>query len=172
MRGTVACVLAVLVLVSAGCGRKSKRDQAAAERMVEGAMRMATGQKTDVDVSGETVRFKSKDGDVVISGGKGGKLPKGFPKDIPSYKGAKVIQSAARDALQFSVALQTDDKVAKVAEYYRSTMKAKGWTEEQVLDMPNRSIQSYTKDGRGAQLMVMQSGEGQTVITLASGPSK
>jgi len=162
------------MLGSVGCGRKSaaeRRNEAAAERIVANAMRMATGQKTDVDVDGGTVRFSSEDGDVVISGGDGAKLPKSFPKDIPVYKGASVLQSAVHNETEFSVTLQTKDSMRKVADYYRSTMKSKGWTEEQVLDTGNQSIQAYTKGDQGANVMVMK-GEEQTVITMAVGENR
>ena len=157
-------LVAAVALVCFGCGRR-KAEEALAEKIVENAIEGASGGETDVDLSGDTVTVKSKEGTMVMSGGGNVSLPDKFPKDVPVYKGAKVITSmSAKDGM--SVTLQTADPLAKVGEFYKSRMDAQGWESETSLNTGNQTILGFKKESRSASVIMMASKEGGTTISL------
>lgn len=165
----VVTVLAVVFTLT-GCrrSRKKESEEEAADRIVSRAVSLASGKKTEVNVSGDTVQFKDAEGTLTVNAGEGAKLPDTFPKDIPVYKPASVMQSASRNENEFSVALQSKDDVEKIASFYTEGMAAEGWDAGQQMNMPNRSIHSYQKGKRMIHLMIFK-GEDETVITIGGG---
>ena len=161
--GWLIPVLAIS-LVCFGCGKR-QADEMAAEKIVENAIEGATGGEANVDLSGETVTIKSKEGTMVISGGENVSLPDNFPKDVPVYKGAKVLTSiSSKEGM--SVTLQTTDAVAKVAEFYKTQMAAQGWQSEASLDTGHQTMLNYKKEARTAAVIIMADQDGGTTITL------
>lgn len=169
-------VLLVVGLASVGCGKKTAEkaemtDKDVASHIVSKALTLASGKETKVEVGGETITVRGPDGEVVMQGGKGATLPDNFPKDVPIYKGASILHSVAKGTEAFSVSMATKDDVPTVVRFYRDKLTADGWTVENAMDTPERSIQSYKKGERGVSLMVMK-GDDQTVIALACASSK
>jgi len=165
-------VVIVLVVMIAGCGKKEKPAKATddvASEIVSRAVSMASGQKTEVKVDGETVKITGTDGTVTVHAGKNGKLPEDFPTDLPRYKGAEILQSASQGKEAFAMSMQTEDALAKVAAFYKKEMASQGWESETAMDMPNRSILAFKKGNRAVNVMLMKNKEGGTVISLGGG---
>lgn len=169
LKWMIVCVTVVSMLGVTGCCRKAKNvDEAAAEKIVERAIRMSTGNKAEVDMSGDSVQIKTKDGDMVMSSGAGAKLPETFPKDVPIYKGAVIIHAVSQADTAHSVTMQTKDSMEKVAEYYKTALTSKGWTEAQEINMPGQAIRGYEKGDRVVSVMTVP-GDGQTHVNLSVG---
>jgi hypothetical protein len=163
-------LLIVFSLALANCSGESEKitTQKGEEAMTEKSIESSSVEKVDVDVSGETVRIKSKEGNVTISGGANISLPDLFPKDIPIYEGAKVLHSMESiEEKAVSVSLTTKDDQATVVEYYKSTMKSQNWEEKGLMELPTKKILMYAKGKRNANL-VIATGEGQTQIIITT----
>ncbi len=71
---------------------------------------------------------------VTVPGGKvsvGGSLPSSFPKDFPTYKGAKYVgglESTQRGVSGFYATWETSDSADKVLSYYKDAFKNSAWT--------------------------------------------
>ena len=102
---------------------------------------------------------------MVISSGADAQLPSNLPDDVPIYKGAGVLQSMTKDENEFTVTLQSADDMSKVVDYYKTTMKAKGWGSEGTVDMPGRWMQMHAKGNRAVSLIVAGADD-QTTITI------
>ena len=148
-------VLAVLVVLSAGCGKK------ASEKMIESAMR-AQGKDADVTINSDTMQVKTKDGD--MSFGEGTKLPENWPDDVSVYTGLKLL-SAMKTKEGFSIQGTTSDAQDKVAAFYKEQLTKSGWTEDTVMTQPQMAMLNYKKDKRA--LVVIISGEGvETSVSI------
>jgi hypothetical protein len=163
-------LLIVFSLALANCSGESEKTttKKGEEAMTEKIRESSSVEKVDVDVSGETVRIKSKEGNVTISGGEGISLPGLFPKDIPIYEGAKILHSMESiEEKAVSVSLTTKNNQATVVEYYKSTMKSQNWEEKGLMELPTQKILMYAKGNRNANL-VIASVEEQTQIIITT----
>jgi hypothetical protein len=166
LKRLIVCMTVVAVLGAAGCCRKAPNaDEEAAEKIVERAIRMSSGNKAEVDISGETVRIQSEEGDVVMSSGGNAKLPDTFPKDVPVYKGAEIVHTMAQGTGAHSVTMRTGDDMEKVAAYYDSELASKGWKKAQEINMAGRVMRGYEKGGRVVSVMGATA-DGKTHISL------
>jgi len=167
---TVVGVVLVVGLLGTGCRKKEKTaEDEAASRIASRAVSLASGKDVKVDVEGETVTFTDAEGEVTVRGGKGTELPANFPKDVPVYKGAEILQTSSHAGTDFSIAFQTRDAVDKVADFYKNEMESEGWESEQALTMPNRAILAYKKGNRMVTLMIAADEDGGTVVTASVG---
>jgi hypothetical protein len=157
--GAVIIGVIVLGLVANGVGRRAGDD--AAERAIEAA----TGGKVHVDSNGNEVTVKTDQGTWTTAN----KLPDDFPSDVPVYAGAKVtgsVAAAGTAAGSHYVGLETTDALATVIAWYRSEVKAKGWTVVTDATVNGGLILSATKDSRALSVTVTGE-EGKVVIGLA-----
>ncbi len=150
-----------LLLVLAGCGRKG--DEEAAEQ----AIKAATGADVEVTEDGGTVKMKTEDGeDVTVTAGGDAKLPADFPKDVPLYKGAKMVATAnTPEGVQ--VSLQSSDAADTVAAGCRKLMEAEGWTAGASMDMGAMTMLVFKKDDREVAVQVMNDGKQTTINVIA-----
>jgi hypothetical protein len=84
-----------------------------------------------------------------------------LPSDIPRYPGATESGNAGMPMTQ----MQTTDPAAKVAQFYTQQMGAENWTLTNTSPAGNAIVQSWEKDNRMADIMIMSSG-GTTQITI------
>lgn len=84
------------------------------------SLETATNGKVKVTDNGVTV----KNGDTTVSSE--GKLPEGFPSDVPSYSGGKIIYSAKSGNLYY-VTFSTSDAPKKAFDNYKASLKSNGW---------------------------------------------
>ncbi len=93
-------------------------------------------------------------------------LPSNFPNDIPTYSGAKTLQSVGKikeDA--GDVMLQTTDAASDVKDFYSRQMTDQGWKEESNSSQgADTYILSYSKDDRAATVTINHSGKETTIL--------
>ncbi|MDI1320786.1 MAG: hypothetical protein PSW75_11440 [bacterium] len=146
-------LLSALLLVTAGCGRKSSQKTTVGGVTVE--------QKGD----DATVEFKGKDGEPgmkIMSNEKGGVLPAEFPKDVPIFKDALVVSAyIAGDAMQVQTTFKAP--LEEGMKFYEEKMKVDGW-EVSVMKMEMMNMVTAKKGQR--QCTVMFSTEDN--LTVAS----
>lgn len=117
--------LAALLLVTAGCGKKTTQKTTVGGVTVE--------QKGDVT----SLEIKGQDGNPgmkVSASEKGVPLPANFPKDIPIFKDATVtMANTTGDIMQ----VQTKFKApwTEALQFYADKLKAEGWKVENVMNM-------------------------------------
>ena len=157
--GSWGVVLAVVVVLSAGCGKKAS--ETASEKMIESAMR-AQGQNADVTINSETMQVKTKDGD--MSFGEGTKLPENWPDDVQVYTGLKLL-SAMKTKEGFSIQGTTTDALDKVAAFYKEQLATSGWAEDTVMTQPQMTMLSYKKDKR-TMVVVIGGQDAETSVSI------
>ena len=150
-------LLAFAVLALPGCKGKS-----AAERMAENALEKATGGKAEVDVKGETVSIKTKEGEVQF--GALTDWPADLPGDIPKFEGAKVKSAVKADmGEENGWVINLSDVEAEAVDKYIEELKAAGFSSD-VLAKTEDFVQfqgkkgdvsvmvTYTKNDKGLSL--------------------
>jgi uncharacterized membrane protein YgcG len=125
------------------------------------SLETATNGKVKVTDNGVTV----KSGDTTISSE--GKLPDGFPSDVPKYNGGKIVYSAKSNDLYY-VTFSTTDAPKKAFDNYKESLKSNGWTAGDSsseafygdtytinLEKDNRKVNAtVTPDGNGSNVAV------------------
>lgn len=180
----------VVIAVLVGCGGKSAEEDAAealAEKMVEqaaqaegadvdvdmssGSMKIRgrdkEGGTVDVSIDGESATVTSEDGTATMTAGAAAKIPDDFPKDVPLYEKMKVMavqQDSASGA--FSITAQSQDSVAKIAEFYKKQAESNGWTQASEMSQgAAMHMLGYSKGDRNMNL-VLAGENGATNIQL------
>jgi hypothetical protein len=154
-----------LVLACAGCGQKA--GEKFAEKMMEKAIEKEHGGHAKVDLSQGSVKVTTDQGESVATYGAGASVPRDFPEDVPVYGGAKVMTSASTPEGHL-LTLTTKDAVQKVIESYQSSLSAKGWKQEGLVDMGEQKSLAFKKGERAVAIVVASSGEGGSLITLSA----
>jgi hypothetical protein len=165
-KGTAVLVLGIAtgMVLCSGCGRKANRS-VAGEAMAEKLMEKAMGGGAKVDIKGEQVHVKTKDGEMLVGGTEGLKVPDSFPKDVPVYKGAKVVQSFSRPDGQ-TLMLQTSDSGETIMDFYSKEMKSGGWSEEMAMRQEKGGMLAYKKEERIVNLVVSDTDDEGRMIHL------
>jgi hypothetical protein len=159
MRYFSVAVLCCAVALS-GCAKK------AGEKKIEKAIEKQTGGKADVDLSEQSLKVKTDNGEMRMTAGKSAKVPDKFPKDVLVYKKAS-IEAAVEVPQGFNLVMSTGDDKTKVIETYKKEMAAGGWTQKGSMDMGAQMMLMFEKDKRAAHIMVMTE-EGKTRITVTA----
>lgn len=168
MKGSLRILLALVAVVAlvamSGCG-------AIVERAVKGGVESATGVK--VDESNNSVSVQAKDGSLNMSND--GKLPEGFPEDMPVYENGKIttgMMSESDNGKAFTVSISTDDAADTVFDWYVTQLKDKGWTVTTTMKTDKGGILGGEK---GDQVFTVGIGAGssdedKTAITISVSP--
>ena len=101
-----------------------------------------------------------------------GKIPAGFPKDVPLYGGAVVTmaQTGAQQHL-FNVVLASQDDIGKITDYYKRSLETNGWTIENTMTSEPMSAFTAVKDHRRLILQIVAQGGGRTInLTVSDKP--
>lgn len=115
-------VLALVVLVS------SSACQRAADSAADAAIERASGGKVEVERDGDTVVFKTEDGQMAVQGGDSLALPADYPKDV--YLPADYAVNSVMDLQGMNVlGLRAPGQVPALFADARKTMLAQGWKE-------------------------------------------
>ncbi len=166
-RNMVLVALCLVLAVVPGC---KKASESSAEKAAERAIEKATGNKADVNISGEGVKVTGKEGgkefSYEVSGKGGGALPKSFPGDVPRYPGATVLSSMSQGNEMSMVTFQTGDATDRVYEFYSAELKDGGWEIVNEVSTPQmRMISGKKKADRQANVTVI-GGDGKSTITV------
>jgi len=156
-RSRVLAVMCLVLAVAPGC---KKASESSAEKAAERAIEKATGNKADVNISGEGVKITGKEGGKEFSyevAGKGGAaaLPKNFPEDVPRYPQATVQSSMSQGNAMNMVMFQTGDAPDKVQAFYGAKLKDGGWEIVSEVSTPQMRMISAKKAGREANVTVV-----------------
>jgi hypothetical protein len=150
MKGTLRVLVALAVVAAllavTGCG-------ALVQQAAKSGVESATGVK--VDESGNSVTVTGQDGSSMTSSADG-KIPEGFPSDMPLYTPGTIKQGIVSDSGSgkgFIVAIETPDAWADVFAWYETQLKDKGWT-----------VDSTMKTGEGG---LLTGGNGSQVFNIS-----
>ncbi|MCK5851175.1 MAG: hypothetical protein KAH23_09690 [Kiritimatiellae bacterium] len=153
MRSLLVCLVLVLVI---GCGKKSEEELA--EKLAEQMLEAQIGQGLSVDISGDTVSMKDKDGKALLTAGKAAVIPASFPKDIHVYKGS-IVEVAMDMPTGKMITLLSKDTLYTVLATYKKKMSAQGWTEKTSMDMGEQAVLSLEKSGRMVNVTIAKDEE-------------
>ena len=144
-------ILFVVLIVILGCGEKA--EEKAAEKIMEKVIASNIGDKATVDIEGENIQIKTKDGTMRITSGESAELPSGFPKDIFLYDNADLNSSMALPE-GYTLSFQTKDDPLKVSETYLKEMAANGWSKEMSMDMGEQKMLGFQKEQRVVNVII------------------
>ncbi|GEM_PF-571015 len=142
-----------LALFGWGCNpfqaAQDKVNEKIGEKVAEGILGKATGADIDLNNGGEDVTFTDNKNGGTASFGEDVKLPDGFPSSAILYPGAKNkgVTMNTKDNVAVWVMQETADDVKKVADWYASETKSKGWTEDSNMNLGGSALVSWSKDG-------------------------
>jgi hypothetical protein len=135
--------LAALLLVTAGCGKKTSQKTSAGGVTME--------QKGDV----ATIEVKGKDGEPgmkIVASDKGVPLPENFPKDVPVFKDA-LVTAASTLGEMFQVKTNFKGSIQEGLKFYAEKLKSEGWNVTVALDQGDSGVVSAKKDNRECAVM-------------------
>lgn len=160
----VGAALLVAALVT-GCGADEKVAEKAAERAL-------SKDGADVDIDGEKVTVKDKDGNVT-SFGEGVELPADFPEEVPLPQGEYKVNSVLTqgDETTMMLAFEASD-MTSLEEHIKSGLTGAGYTVEDGMRIDQESgkqvhfTATSTEREVSIMLMVSPQDEGTAVYTL------
>ncbi len=158
----IGIVVAVFVVV-AGCKMALRSiGQNIAEKMIEDA----SGGKADVDMKNGSMTITTSEGTVTTGTGK---VPDGWPTDVPVYAGATVQFSGMNNAGAgqggMALVLTSKDDAETIVKYYKTTLQAGGWTVVNTMEAQGSTILLLTKDTKALSLSITGA-NGETSITM------
>ena len=154
-----------LVFVSViGCGKNS--EEKAAEKLVEKMLEAQLDQNVSVDISGDSVSMKGKDGTTVLATGRAATIPASFPKDVHVYKGS-TVEVAMDMPTSKMITLLAKDSLSVVMATYKKNMSSQGWKEQSFMDMGEQAMLTFEKSERVVSVSISKDDEsGGTRIML------
>lgn len=120
MKRLFVALLVILLICSllAGCGTKEKIEQKVGEKIAEEAVEKALGDKnTDIDIDGDKITVKDKEGGTLTFGG--GEWPD--IDFIPEFKQGKIISATHDSKGKAMIIMEEVDR--KSFEDYRENIK-------------------------------------------------
>jgi hypothetical protein len=171
MRILIYLALVLLLAFTFGC---KKAAQTASETIAEKAIEQGSGGKVDVDLKngGATITDKET-GNTTTVDAKGGKMPEGWPKNIPQYPGSKVTQSSATDTEKgksFSIILETQDAVDKVNEYYAKELKGAGFKKSTEMTRDD-GVTVFYQSEKEVLTMTIFTDKSKTILSISLTPN-
>jgi len=172
-------VIAVVVLVGLGIvGRIAS--QYMARKAAGGFLSALTGGKANVNLTGDEVTVKDKDGNEITIGGEGAKLPKEYPSSIPEPKNGKVItswSSTTDERIGISVIWEVSDSVDSIYESYKQAIENAGFKITGTFSADDTMTFTFVKNGEeemeeGGTIGVGKGDGGKTNVTLMYGANK
>jgi hypothetical protein len=172
-RSGILAVVCLVLVAAPGCRKAS---ESSAEKAAERAIERATGNKADVNITGEGVKITGKEGGKEFSyevAGKGGEvaLPGNFPEDVPRYPQATVQSSMSQGNAMSMVTFQSGDSPEKVHDFYSAKLKDGGWEIVNEVSMPQMRMINAKKAKREANVTVV-SDKGKCTISVVYSDGK
>ena len=164
-----ACLLVACVALLPACSREETPEP----KSTEGGAK-TEGELPKLPPGAAKAIESSQDGKIKVTSGKGkcviketdgtgkvaitpdgGKLPKGFPKDVPVYRGATIVGAIQKDK-GHTLVLSSKDAPDTVLAAYDKVLKAQGWLPQEAT--PGTPMLAYRK-GERACVIVTTPGE-------------
>jgi hypothetical protein len=160
----VVIVILLALLGWAGQMMTAKMTSFTGEKLAEKLLERAGGPGTDVDINGDSVQVKMKDGSGSVEVGNAS-LPDSWPKDVPVYAGAKIQYSGSQADGNQGVIAMSMDAPEKILAYYKETLMKDGWKNTQSVSTGAANAMQFEKDGRAISVSIISS-DGGSMITL------
>lgn len=158
-RAAALAVGAIALLSLAACG------ESAGEAAAEAAMEAAGAQDVQIDEDGESISYRTEQGEVTITGGESASLPDDFPDDV-YLPGEYVVESTLAMKADLFIGLAVEEDVPSLYAAARESMAGHGWTETMAaLENNDNGLLTFEKDDRGAVLSMSRE-EGGTTMGL------
>jgi hypothetical protein len=165
-RRTMALIAVVALLtfavMASGCAQ-------IAEQAAKSAVESATGVK--VDESNNSVSIKGAGGGLTAS--TDGKLPEGFPEDMPVYENGTIatgISSKSDKGTGFLVGIDTADTAGDVFDWYDAQLKDEGWTVKTSMKTDDGGLLGGEKGTTSFTIAVGPGSGGKTSISISLSP--
>lgn len=158
-------VLATLAVVLTGCGKAAVTQQAT-EKALENAIEKESGGQAKVDISNDSYKVETKDGNVEI--GQNVKLPEGFPGDVYVIDGNIISAFSEPTKENYTVSIQVDKSLSEMMEIYQEKLKDDGWQITGNMAFGDSSTVIAEKGDRTATVMAGKSDD-KTSITISTG---
>lgn len=156
-RAAALVVGALALLFLAACG------ESAGEAAAEAAMGAAGVQDVEIDEDGESISYRTRQGEVTITGGGSARLPGDFPDDV-YLPGEYVVESTLVMKADLFIGLAVAEDVPSLYAAARESMAAHGWTETMAaLENSDNGLLTFEKDDRGAVLSMSREEDGATM---------
>lgn len=160
----VVLIALTLVVVVAGCGGISEKvGEKAAEKMIE------KGTGGEVDIKGDDVTIKTKEGDTEVNIG-AQKLPDGFPKDFPLYKGAEIagaMSTKENGKTSMIVTFTSKDDFTKIVEFYKDKEQLGDYDVASTLDFSEAFTVGLKKGDVDAGSVMVGKNDNDTSIVIS-----
>ncbi len=171
MRILLYLALVLLLAFTVGCWKAA---QTASENLAEKLIEQGSGGRVGVDFKngGATITDKETGNKTTVDA-IGGKMPEGWPENIPQYPGSKVTQSSATDTEKgkaFSLILETQDAVEKVNEYYAKELKGSGFKKTTELTKED-GVTVFYQSNKDVLTMTIFKENGKTLLSMSLAPS-
>ncbi|MEI6108179.1 MAG: hypothetical protein WCR49_14360 [Opitutae bacterium] len=149
--------LAVLLLITAGCGKKTSYQTSKGGVTIE--------QKGDT----VTMDYKDKAGGMkVVANDKGVALPATFPKDIPLFKDSLVdVANTMADTMTMHTTFKAPWQEAM--QFYADKLKAEGWKVDSVMNLGDNGLVVAKKDTRQCSVMLTKDGDHSVAQIMLTG---
>lgn len=154
--------LVALLLITAGCGKKTSQKTSVGGVTME--------QKGDV----ATIEVKGKDGEPgmkIVASDKGVPLPENFPKDVPVFKDA-LVTAANTMGEMFQIKTTFKASLAEGLQFYAEKLKSEGWNVGTVLNQGDSGIVSAKKDNRECAVMFGKEDDLTMALIMTTVPGK
>lgn len=97
-------------------------------------------------------------------------MPTDWPSDVTLYPGAQITTSANVNPTDgkpgMMVMFQTSDAVQKVADFYTTSLKSKGWKIDGSMNMGTQGMVIAASKGTNKLAVSLAGSAGQTTVTL------
>lgn len=138
---------------------------------MENEIENETGAEADVDMNADgSMKVTTKEGTYTTGSNT---MPEDWPEDAPVFADATVQFSGSTNPVDggpgVAAVLMTDASVETVMAFYTDELTKKGWTIVSTMQAQGTNVIGATKDDRVLSLMVGDSGNGQTSITIGVG---
>ena len=155
-------ILAALLLVTAGCGKKNADSK-------------TSGFGVTTEKKGDTVTLEAKGlngnpGMKAVASEKGVPLPENFPKDVPLFKDALVTMATTMgDMLQVKTTFKAP--VEEGMRFYEEKMKGDGW-EISVMKMEGANMVTGKKAQRQCSVIFSTEDKVTVAVIMTAGAGK
>ncbi len=155
----VVLISTLMVLTLASCGVREKVNQEISEKVTEGVLNKATGGAADIDIEGDKLSIKGKDGEELTIGGN--EWPDtGAASKIPKIKNGSVVSAFNSDT---SCVIILEKVTQQDFTDYVDEVKALGYTNDAFTYSADESHSYSASAEDGSAISVTYSGGDETI---------
>lgn len=156
-RAAALAAVAIASLSLAACG------ESAGEAAAKAALEASGARDVEIDENGESISYRTGEGEVTITSGESASLPGDFPDDV-YLPGDYVVESTLAMQADLFIGLAVPEDVPSLYAAAREAMAGHGWTETMAaLENSDNGLLTFEKDGRGAVLSMSRQDDGTTM---------